>query len=308
MEYHQDEMNTVLLIIVTLVLIILILKIEAYFLARVSPSKFIGQHINIGEFDIYYEIYGQTGPTILMIHGIGASSYIWRSTSAYLSSKYRIINIDLPGFGQSTKKAELEYGLEEQSLRLISFLDRLKIKNTFVVGSSMGGALSLWLALNYPDRFKKVALVNPATNPQLVPLQSLHKYDWLGHFASPFINKTFMKLAIGNVVANKNIITEERVSHSLNNHGFGSLALRVFIKATKLLADPRMPHVFSNITQPVLLVWGEMDRMISRKYILELKETLPNVEFYTHKNAGHHLMEDQPEWLAEKLDAFFVTH
>ncbi|MEZ4873623.1 MAG: alpha/beta fold hydrolase [Bdellovibrionales bacterium] len=79
------------------------------------------------------------------MHGLGASVYIWRFIFKPLAKYFRVTALDLPGFGRSSKPIA-DYGLDAQSDRLLTALDRLDIKTAHFVGSSMGGALSLWLA------------------------------------------------------------------------------------------------------------------------------------------------------------------
>ena len=80
-----------------------------------------------------------TGPNLVLIHGLGASVFCWRLLIPLLAKKFRVIALDLSGFGLSDKRLDLEYGLDAQTARVEEFLASIKVDKFDVVGSSMGG-------------------------------------------------------------------------------------------------------------------------------------------------------------------------
>ena len=163
------------LVFLLVLLVFAFLLIKKYFLVKKvyfdlnEPYIPEQKKINIPDFEINYVDEG-SGPTLLLLHGIGASLYIWRFLYKPLSQNYRVIALDLPGFGKSSKIVNQDYGLEAQCERVLLFLKKLNVSNTYIVGSSMGGAISLWLSLKHPNVFKKNMVISPATNKKLLKL------------------------------------------------------------------------------------------------------------------------------------------
>src|SRR5262249_33929627 len=108
------------------------------------------QSVKAGDWSIRYHASGK-GPHIVLLHGIGANLFCWRTLIPCLNGKYGLVALDLPGFGQSSKLPRARYGLDDQVERLHAFLTAIGIKQTYLVGNSMGGNIALWYALKYPD-------------------------------------------------------------------------------------------------------------------------------------------------------------
>src|SRR5581483_1812610 len=109
------------------------------------------------------------GTPILLIHGLGASLHCWHTLAPLLAEKFKVVALDLPGFGGSSKLAGQQYGLDEQAERIERFLDHINIRECYLIGNSMGGNLALWLAHRNPTRFPSVVAIAPAAHPKLVP-------------------------------------------------------------------------------------------------------------------------------------------
>lgn len=99
---------------------------------------------------------------IVLIHGKNFSGYYWeRVAKDLLTKKYRVIIPDQIGFGKSSKPDSYQYSFGQLALNTKSLLDHLNIKNTDLVGHSMGGMLSTTFAVNYPKSVNKLILINP---------------------------------------------------------------------------------------------------------------------------------------------------
>jgi magnesium chelatase accessory protein len=104
-------------------------------------------------------------PPVLLLHGWGASAYMWRAWFAPLAaSGWRAIAVDLPGHGLSDKPASpAAYRLEGQIATLRALLDAERLSAVHVVAQSMAGTIALELALAGEPRLRRLALVNPAS-------------------------------------------------------------------------------------------------------------------------------------------------
>jgi pimeloyl-ACP methyl ester carboxylesterase len=257
-----------------------------------------------GGWQIRYHRAGQ-GPHLLLIHGLGANLYCWRYIIPYLAPHFTVTAIDLPGFGQSSMLPQAHYGLDEQTARLQSFLDRLKIQKTYVAGNSMGGNIALWLALQHPERVLGLSVIAPATSPSLVPL-ALSKFKWLAKPAAKLLNRQAMVWAHKRTVSKKSLVDDDRVEETFRTYGDKAQAVESFLLATESIRDSRLVKALPQLTTKVLILWGSKDKIVNRQVIDSLESALQAAESHVHIGGGHHLQEDEPEWMSEKFVEFFT--
>ncbi len=265
-------------------------------------ADFNTQTLTTGDLSIRYHQSGR-GPHILLLHGIGANLFCWRWLVPALNQRFTITAIDLPGFGRSSKPTSAGYGLDEQTERLVKILDALKISQTYMVGSSMGGNIALWFALKNPERVKGLALIAPAASAHLIP--PLEKIAWLSGPASFLLSRYAMKWAHARTVSRHDRLDHDRVEETYFTYGRSPQAVRSFMLAAAAIRDTRLFSSLKDFKTRVLILWGSNDRLVNRKVIDRLSAALPKALTMIHVGGGHHLQEDEPEWVAEQLSDFF---
>jgi pimeloyl-ACP methyl ester carboxylesterase len=102
------------------------------------------------------------GPPVLAVHGLGATKGSFVPTLDALSPRFRTIALDLPGFGDSSKPIGAAYDARFFARACIDLLDALQLDRVHLVGNSLGGRVALEIALRYPDRVGRLALLAPA--------------------------------------------------------------------------------------------------------------------------------------------------
>src|ERR1700760_3020708 len=102
------------------------------------------------------------GPPVLAVHGLGATKGSFVPTVVGLSSRFRTIALDLPGFGDSSKPIAAAYDAGFFAAACIELLDALGLERVHVIGNSLGGRVALEIALRHPDRVGRLALLAPA--------------------------------------------------------------------------------------------------------------------------------------------------
>jgi len=249
----------------------------------------------------------KTKPDLLLIHGIGESLYHWRHILTGLSENFRVTALDLPGFGFSDKLPEQNYGLDEQTERVFQFLDQLNIKSCYVAGHSMGGTIACWMAQTKPKRVKKLCLMAPALDPKLVWLNPDHIW-WGVHAVKRFIlTKTLIRfIYIKNCVhtAPKDMATilEEFYRPFAGNPD----AIITFTKHNYLLRDSRLPGGLTRLHGPILLLYGDSDKVVRKHHLSQFLSQRLNINFMTIAQCGHQIAEEKPHFTVEKLKEFFV--
>jgi pimeloyl-ACP methyl ester carboxylesterase len=113
------------------------------------------------------------GKPVLLIHGLGASSYTWREVAPALARRRRVIAIDLKGFGESDKPKDGKYSILDQAELIKSFIKKENLHNLTVAGHSYGGGVALALALKFADekdaRIERLALIDSLAYKQPIP-------------------------------------------------------------------------------------------------------------------------------------------
>jgi pimeloyl-ACP methyl ester carboxylesterase len=102
------------------------------------------------------------GPPVLAVHGLGATKGSFVTTIAALSTRFRMIAVDLPGFGDSSKPIGAAYDARFFATACIDLLDALGLDRVHLIGNSLGGRVALEAALRHPDRVDRLALLAPA--------------------------------------------------------------------------------------------------------------------------------------------------
>ena len=95
--------------------------------------------IRVGEFEIAY-LDGGSGNTVVLLHGFGASKDLWNAVARYLTPEYRVIALDIPGFGESSKLPSESYDAASQIERIHAFVRALGLSRYHLGGQSMGAA------------------------------------------------------------------------------------------------------------------------------------------------------------------------
>lgn len=104
-------------------------------------------------------IHKGSGPTVVLLHGIASSSVTWDAVAPALASNYRVIALDLLGFGKSPKPERCEYTVEDHAQSILYTLRKLKVRGDFIlIGHSMGSIIATHIAAHHPKRVSRLIL------------------------------------------------------------------------------------------------------------------------------------------------------
>ena len=110
------------------------------------------------------------GEPLLLIHTVGQSLYTWRGVFNLLSARYRVIAIDLPGFGYSDRPENFSFSVEDYAEVIARFMDAKGIESAHIAAFSLGGAYAVSFALRHPERMGRLALLSPGGITPEMPL------------------------------------------------------------------------------------------------------------------------------------------
>lgn len=215
-----------------------------------------------------------TGPAILLVHGLGGQlRHFTYGITALLAPRFRVIAVDRPGSGHSTRVPGTSASLEHQADTLAALLTKLNVDRATVVGHSLGGAISLSLALRHPERVNALALIAPLTHdPQTGLPAPFRGLDIKSPALRKFVAWTFA--LPGFIVRSQTILRvvfgPEPVPRDLPKRGGGLLSLKPsqFIASSADLdaieaSLPAQQAAYARLKMPIHMLYGRGDEVLS---------------------------------------------
>ena len=257
----------------------------------------LGRFIEVDGARIHYLDEG-SGPPLLLIHGLaGQMRHFTYSLLDRLKSDYRVVILDRPGSGYSTRPPRASAAISAQARTIARFAKALGLERPLVVGHSLGGAIALSLALNHEEQVAGLALLAPLTHPQEnVPpvFQGLVVRSRLLRWLMAWTVATPLSIRNGKMVL-KTVFDPQAVPADFATRGGGLLTLRPssyisascdIVAAEEDLDD--MPARYESLTVPVGILFGAGDRLLDPAAHGEaLAKKLPDADFELIEGGGH---------------------
>jgi pimeloyl-ACP methyl ester carboxylesterase len=240
------------------------------------------------------------GPPLVMIHGLmGSSRNLTYALSGQLAEQFRVITLDRPGSGYSTRHTGTPADLPAQARQIAAFIKTLDLDNPLLLGHSLGGAISLALALDHPEAVGGLVLVAPLTHPQRrlpwVFLSLAVRPGWLRRWMAHTLTMPIGLLTKGAVV--KGVFAPDPAPADFATRGGGLLGMRpgnFYAASTEVntLNDdlPGMVKRYPQLTLPIGLIYGSRDQLLDfRQHGQALADKIPGVKLQLVEGRGHML-------------------
>jgi pimeloyl-ACP methyl ester carboxylesterase len=235
------------------------------------------------------------GPPILMVHGLFASSASFEHLLARLPEGRRGLAIDLPGFGESTPAPGLEPSWDGFARAVIEAADALGLARFDLVGHSMGGGIAALVAARFPERVRKLVLVDAVALPFDVPLKGrLPLIPVIGEaLFRMYGERMFVGYFEGDVFHDPSKMDREKV---LAWHGIFKGARAHALASLRATADPGpVAQALGSIRAPTLVMWGERDAILSAALGRRLEKAIPGARLHIVPDCGHAPLEERPD-------------
>lgn len=250
-----------------------------------------GKEMELNPVDLYYEEYGN-GVPLIFLHGFPFDHTIWLPLIPLLKNKARLILSDLRGFGKSPV-LEGVYTMRLLAEDIFQLVNKLGIEKAILVGHSMGGYVSLAFAHAYPGQVAGLGLLATqaaADSPER--RQSRYK-------TAEAVTRKGARVVASNMVNSltpRIELREEINQLILRAHPAG------IVGALKGMADrPDMTGNLADIRVPAVVLAGTSDQFISYENIRTLAQLLPLSWLEEIQGAGHMLMMEEPQRVADIL-------
>ena len=245
------------------------------------------------------------GPPVVMVHGTPWSSFNLRHLIKDLSQDFTIYYYDLIGYGQSDKSpGDVSLGIQNQILdRLI---DHWGLDKPFIIGHDFGGTTVLRTHLINGRTFRKIVLIDPvAVSPWGSPFfQHVNAYEAAFAGVPDYIHEAIVRAYV-KTAAFKPIddATLDMIVLPWIEPGGKAAFYRQIAQANSSFTDDIQP-LYGKISKPVLILWGIEDTWIPLEKGEVLKEMIPGSIFHAISDAGHLVIEEQPDRILEKIRPF----
>jgi len=247
---------------------------------------------------VHYEVYGRGRPVILL-HGWLGSWGLWQKTMGYLGKYYRTYALDFWGFGESGKR-QPTFAVQDFVSMVEQFMDRLGIIRAPLVGHSMGGTVSLSVAINHPERVSKVVVVgSPIVGSSLAPLLKLAGY----HSIALLVFNAMWALRFGLRVSAP-IICSDPNWYEMIARDLSRTTLESFLNSIASLRRTDLRPFLNQISIPALGMYGDKDVIVSPKQWQPMQAGIPNILIKRYQKAGHFIMLDEPDHFMSSLKEF----
>jgi len=227
-------------------------------------------------------------PDVLLLHGGNQSAHSWDLVSLYLADRFHVLALDQRGHGDSEWSRESDYSLEARAADALAFLDDQGVRTPIVVGHSMGGMVTMRLALNAPGAALALVLVD--VGPELSPQGVRTVHDFVVH------NVEFDDLDefLNRVTAYDRYRSREHIARTMKYNVLQRADGKYVSKADhrQLPGRPSAPIGVDDVralTLPVLVVRGSESEVLEADAAGRFVQALPDGRLVTVADVGHNV-------------------
>ncbi len=221
---------------------------------------------------------------------------------AFLGQYYRTYALDFWGFGESGRKLNT-YQVNDFIGMVDQFMEKMGIASAPLVGHSMGGTVSLSVAIQYPDRAQKVAVIgSPIHGSSLAPMlkmAGLRPIAWL-------LFSFFPLFRMGMRLYSPFISRAPKFSDMMDRD-LSKTTLESFLISIATLRKTDLQPNLHKITVPVMGMYGDRDIIVHPRQWQPLLKGVPHARIERFAQSGHFIMMDEPQSCMAKLKDFLDT-
>lgn len=262
--------------------------------------------VKVGSVNTRYWMEGEGAPVIL-IHGISNCMEDWLLNFEALAQNHRVYALDLIGHGRTDKPLSNPYRFTDFARFVKEFMDALQIKRAHLVGHSLGGAVALLVALNYPSYVNRLVLVDSAGVARQISVV-------LRLLSIPGLGELLGSMALGGDQEKRvafrrqswpdpAVVPDEMILRKLaavpwqeiRRSYFKALRASMNILGTKKSAYLPIRQGLASLPNPTLVIWGEQDDLIPVSQAQILKDNLPDARVVIFENSKHDPMVTEPQ-------------
>ncbi len=245
-----------------------------------------------------------SGEPMVLVHGITTYSFIWRQVIPALEQHYDVIALDLLGCGDSDMPLDESYAIGDHADRLFEFVKGLGIERFHLVGHDLGGGIAQIFAVRHPQMPLTLTLIN-TVGYDFWPVQPITA------LRTPVVRQLMMAsfdLGTFQMVVKRGFYHKEKVNKELMDLFNAPMrrpeGRKAFMHFARCLDNHNLTDItdaLPSLPMPVLILRGDADPYLSAVIAERLHEDIPGSFLERTPTASHFMMEDEPEWTAERI-------
>lgn len=252
-----------------------------------------------------------SGDPLLLLHGGGGHAETWVRNVVPLSGRFHVYAIDMIGHGLSDQPDDVDYTIRDFVDHAFSFLDGVGAKTAHVVGQSFGGWVGAWMAIQRPERVRRLGMVASA-GLKVVEEGVKSSLKKTGFDAIEKPNLDTMRKRLEHLFYTPDHLTDELVEIRLRlyERALGRSSLRKVMEQTMGEAQTDYlltPERLRKISAPTLFVWGERNPVTPPEVAEKAAREVPRAEFVLMEKCGRWPQFESPDLFNRKLTEFLIA-
>jgi 2-hydroxy-6-oxonona-2,4-dienedioate hydrolase len=262
---------------------------------------------DIGGIRVAYYEQG-SGPALVLLHGMFGDHLDWEPVLEPLARDFRVIAVDLPGFGESDKP-DIDYTVEFFLDSLQALLKHLGIAKAALIGNSFGGTLSIFFAIAHPEIVERLVLVSsggirPFTTEEQARVAVHYVEENLGAL-TPAIQEAMLSPIFARLSDQRERYLAKQ-NAKLTRPDFKSY-VRVLARCAKLGASHELVHRLAEIPCQTLMVWGDKDVVFPKEFAQKALPNLHSGKLVLLPDCGHVPQLDDPVAFVREVREFLTN-
>ena len=258
---------------------------------------------------MHVERYGYGGPTVVLLHGFGTTSFLWRRIAPALAiSGHTVFAPDLFGYGASDRPFDADFGIRAQSQYIRRLFDTLAIARPTFVACDLGAVIALRTAFDQPESVGRMLLISPSSIRDLPGSQIRLMQRETARHVIRLVQGLFGAEPLIRLLLETSLVDPAELSPRLVGRFvapyLGRDGVNHFLGLARALEDEDTSDVtLASIQHHILILRGEADRWCSARYAERLSGELPNAQLQTVPDAGRLLSEELPNVLVAAIQS-----
>ena len=235
------------------------------------------------------------GPAVVIIHGVGGHKEDWKGVAAALSATHHVFAIDMLGFGDSSKTGE-DLSMPVQAAAIKALLESHGIAKADIVGNSVGGWVATTFAATYPERVRKLIIIDAAGFKAMFEGPPPVNFD-------PN-NADEMQKLIDFTINGPVAKTPGLAQHAFDAYVSSGEKAITATWGKSLYASTRLEALFPKVKAPTLVLWGADDKLFPSVLCSAFSAQIPGSTCHMIPGAGHFPQIDQPDATIKSIADF----
>ena len=266
--------------------------------------------IPVGPGAVHVERYGHGGPAVVLLHGFGTSSFLWRAVAPTLAmSGHSAFAIDMLGYGESDRPFGEDFGIAAQAEYLDRAMTALRLPRATIVGVDIGGGVALRLAATRPERVDRLILVNPLAFDELPANDVKTMQRNTARFALRATRGVLgaaplLSPVLEGSVADPAHMPQRLLARYLAPYVGKDGVSHLLVLGRSIRADDLEDLDLSLVTAPTLIIWGDLDGWSEPSLPDRLATAIRHSRLVRIDTSGRLVPEEEPDRLAELIVEF----